>query len=330
MIANQSPLRGVLLAFLSYAVYAFSDASVKILHGAVPPYQTAFIGAVMGIAALPFIKGRGDRWTDMVATSNRWLWLLRFVCAAVGSIASIIAFTELPMAEAFCLLFLLPCFVTILSVLFLKEDVRWQRWAAVIIGFIGVLIVLRPGFRELSIGHLAAAIGGFVAAISIVGVRALGPSEKLLSLYGAALLGILVISGVLMLSEMTVPSGRQWLFLAGYGLLGAIGNVLAMMSARMAPASLVAPPQYSQMIWAIIFGYFIFDDGVDMPMAFGIVLIICSGLLTLARERKRGTPLPTPVLSTDTQAGLATSEAATSDAEAGAASSQAFPASANH
>ncbi|KAA0689553.1 DMT family transporter [Neorhizobium sp. P12A] len=320
MIATQSHIRGVLLAFLAYAVYAFSDASVKILHGAVPAYQAAFIGAVLGIVALPFIKGRGDRWSDMVATSNRWLWLLRFVCAAIGSIASIIAFTKLPMAEAFCLLFLLPCFVTILSVIFLKEDVRWQRWAAVIIGFLGVLVVLRPGFRELSIGHLAAATGGLVAAISIVAVRALGPAEKLLSLYGSALLGILFISGVLMVSDLTVPTAQEWLFLAGYGLFGALGNVFAMTSARMAPASLVAPPQYSQMIWAIGFGYFIFNDSVDMPMAFGIALIICSGLLTLVRERKRGTPLPTPVLSTDSQAALATTKAATSGNETEAAS----------
>jgi drug/metabolite transporter (DMT)-like permease len=313
MIATQSPVRGVLLAFLAYAVYAFSDASVKVLHGTVPAYETAFIGAVLGIVALPFIKGPSDRWSDMVATSNRWLWLLRSACAAIGSLASIIAFTKLPMAEAFCLLFLLPCFVTILSVIFLKEDVRWQRWAAVIIGFVGVLVVLRPGFRELSIGHLAAAIGGLVAAISIVAVRALGPREKLLSLYGSAMLGIFVISGGLMLSNLVVPTAREWIFLAGYGLFGALGNVFSMNSARMAPASLVAPPQYSQMIWAIGFGYFIFEDSVDLPMAFGIALIICSGLLTLARERKRGTALPTPVFSSDTQAGLATSEAAVAE-----------------
>lgn len=309
MTVNQSPLRGVLLAFLAYAVFAFSDASVKILHGAVPAYQASFIGAVLGIAALPFIKSPGDRWADIVVTSNRWLWLLRFVCGATGSIASIVAFTKLPMAEAFCLLFLLPCFVTILSVIFLKEDVRWQRWAAVIIGFAGVLVVLRPGFRELSIGHLAAAIGGLVAAISIVVVRALGPTEKRISLYGSALLGTLILSGILMASQVTLPSAQQWLFLASYGLLAAIGNVLVMNSARMAPASLVAPPQYSQMIWAIGFGYFIFHDTIDLPMAFGIALIICSGLLTLARERKRGTALPTPVVSTDNQAVLATTEA---------------------
>ncbi|QRM54606.1 DMT family transporter [Sinorhizobium sp. BG8] len=305
---SHSPFRGVLVAFAAYAVFAVSDASIKILHGAVPSYQVAFIGALLGFAVLPFIKAPGDSWLDMVRTSSRPLWLMRFACGAIGSIASIIAFTELPMAEAFSLLFLLPSFVTVLSVLFLKEDVRWQRWAAVIVGFLGVLVVLRPGFRELSVGHLAAAIGGLSAAIAIVVVRALGPSEKRLSLYGSGLLGTLIVSGALTVSQMVPPTPLQWVYLSSYGLLGALGNVMLMNAARMAPANLVAPPQYSQMIWAIGFGYLVFDDSIDLPMAIGIALIILSGLLTLARERVRGTPLPTSVVSADNQAALATTE----------------------
>ncbi|MBB4272836.1 DMT family transporter [Rhizobium mongolense] len=302
MSPTHSPLRGVLVAFAAYAVFAFSDASIKILHGALPSYQVAFIGSIFGLVVLPVIKAQDDSWLDIVQTSNRILWALRFVCGAIGAIASIIAFTKLPMAEAFSLLFLLPSFVTILSVIFLKEDVRWQRWMAVVVGFIGVLIVLRPGFRELSAGHLAAAIGGLSAAISIVILRAMGPAEKRISLYGAGLVGTLIVSGLLMLSDIAVPTPREWLFMASYGILGAIGNVLLMTAARFAPANLVAPPQYSQMIWAIVFGYLIFDDTIDLPMAAGIVLIICSGLLTLARERKRGTPLPAAVVSVDNQA----------------------------
>jgi drug/metabolite transporter (DMT)-like permease len=309
MPAIHSPLRGVLIAFAAYAVFAFSDASIKILHGAIPAYQVAFVGSAFGLVILPLIKSRDDSWFDIARTSNRMLWMLRFVCGAIGAIASIITFTKLPMAEAFCLLFLLPSFVTILSVVFLKEDVRWQRWTAVIVGFIGVLIVLRPGFRELSVGHLAAAIGGLSAAISIVILRAMGPAEKRISLYGAGLLGTLIVSGLLMLSDIAVPTSREWLFIASYGILGAIGNVLLMTAARLAPANLVAPPQYSQMIWAIAFGYLIFDDAIDLPMAGGIALIICSGLLTLIRERKRGTPLPSAVVSADSQASVATTAA---------------------
>ncbi|WP_337268886.1 DMT family transporter [Oryzifoliimicrobium ureilyticus] len=301
-----SSSRGVLIAFFSYAVFAFSDASVKLLHGSIPAYQIAFTGALFGLFALPFIKGPGDSWLDTVRSSNRGLWMLRFFCGATGAITSIIAFTKLSMAEAFCLLFLLPSFVTILSVIFLKEDVRWQRWAAVIIGFIGVLVVLRPGFRELSAGHLAAATGGLVAAISIIVMRKLGSAEKRLSLYGASLLGTLIVSGLLMISDIKVPSLTEWAYLASYGLLAAVASVALMTAARLAPANLVAPPQYSQMLWAIAFGYLIFDDKIDLAMGLGIVLIIFSGLLTLARERRRGTPLPTAVASSDPQAAVAT------------------------
>ena len=108
-----------------------------------------------------------------------------------------------------------------------------------------------------------------------------------------------------MLSEITMPTPAQWIFLASYGLLGAFGSVLLLTAAQMAPANLVAPPQYSQMLWAIAFGYLLFNDSIDMPMAVGIVLIIFSGLLTLARERKRGTPLPAAVAG-NTEAALAT------------------------
>jgi drug/metabolite transporter (DMT)-like permease len=305
MTSSLSPLRGVLVAFLAYAVFAFSDASIKALHGTVPSYQVAFIGALFGFAVIPFIKGSGDSVLDMVRTTNRTLWIVRFAAGAIGAIASIITFTKLPMAEAFCLLFLLPSFVTILSVVFLREDVRWQRWAAVIVGFLGVLVVLRPGFRELSVGHLAATIGAISAAISIVILRAMGPAEKRLSLFGASLLGTLAISGALMLQQMVMPTAQQWMFLASYGLLGAMGNVLLMTAARLAPATMVATPQYSQMIWAIAFGYLFFNDSVDLPMAAGIVLIICSGLLTLIRERKRGVPLPAAVASGQAQTSVA-------------------------
>jgi drug/metabolite transporter (DMT)-like permease len=306
MNAGQSSLRGVLVAFASYAVFAFSDASIKILHGSLPAYQVAFIGAVFGFSAIPFLKTGDDTWLDMVRTTNRPLWMLRFVCGAVGAICSVIAFTKLPMAEAFALLFLLPSFVTILSVVFLKEDVRWQRWTAVIIGFLGVLVVLRPGFRELSIGHLCAAIGGMSGAVGIVVLRAMGPSEKRISLYGAAQFGTFIVCGLLMASAFSMPTSREWLFLASYGIFGAMGNVLLMNAARLVPANLVAPPQYSQMIWAIAFGYLIFNDAIDLPMAVGIVLIIFSGLLTLARERKRGTPLPAAVTPANNLAAVAT------------------------
>jgi drug/metabolite transporter (DMT)-like permease len=161
---------------------------------------------VFGIAAIPFLLSPGERWHYAFRSRNRRMWLLRAVAAVTGALGSITAFTYLSMAEAFSLLFLMPAFVTVMSVVFLKEDVGWRRWAAVILGFIGVLIVLRPGFRALNIGHAGAVIGGFSGAMTIVLMRAMGGKERRISLYGAGLVGLILVSGVLMVPYFRWPT----------------------------------------------------------------------------------------------------------------------------
>lgn len=292
---SDSTLKGILLAFTAFAAYAWSDASVKLIEGQISPIESAFFGAFFGLFALPFVRKRNDDWVDIFRTTNRPLWLVRFFVSGIGAIGSVTAFTHLSMAEAFALIFLLPSFVTIMSVVFLKEQVGIKRWSAVIIGFVGVLIILRPGFRELSIGHLGAIAGGMSGALSIVIFRAMGPSEKNISLYGAGILGTLAICGIAMIPTFAAPNLEQWGFLAGYGILGAMGSILTMFAAKHAPAAVIGPTQYSQMLWAILFGYLIFGDHIDRYMMVGIVLIIGSGMLTLIREKQRHVQLPTSV-----------------------------------
>ena len=278
--------KGVLLGFMAFAAYALSDAFVKALRGSLPPYEAVFIGAALGLIALPFIKGRGDRWRDALQARRRDLYLVRAAASAIGSIAAVIAFTALPMAEAFALIFLLPVFVTILSVLVLKEHVGWRRWSAVVAGFVGVLVVLRPGFRALGIGHLAAIICGLSGAVSMIALRMAGPHEKRVSLFGAGIFGSMLVSGGLMLAEFHWPNPAQWGLLLGYGLLSAVGSVLLMLATRLAPANHVAPTQYSQMLWAVLLGYVVFHDRLDWPMAIGIAIILGAGLFTFVREER--------------------------------------------
>ncbi|MFA6230437.1 MAG: DMT family transporter [Rhodanobacter sp.] len=278
--------KGVLLGFLAFAAYAFSDAFVKSLRGSLPAYEAVFFGATLGLSALPFIKGREDRWREVVLAQRQGLWLIRAGASAIGSIAAVIAFTALPMAEAFALIFLLPIFVTILSVLILKEHVGWRRWSAVVAGFVGVLVVLRPGFRALGIGHLAAIICGLSGAISMIAMRMAGPHEKRIGLFGAGIIGSMLVAGIMMLASFRWPEPGQWLLLFGYGLLSALGSVLLMLATRRAPANHVAPTQYSQMLWAVVLGYAIFNDRLDWPMAIGIAIILCAGLFTFVREEK--------------------------------------------
>ena len=278
--------KGVLLGFMAFAAFAASDAFVKALRGSLPAYEAVFFGATVGLTALPFIKGPGDRWREVVLAQRPGLWLVRAVASATGSIAAVIAFTALPMAEAFALIFLLPIFVTILSVLVLKEAVGWRRWSAVVAGFVGVLVVLRPGFRVLGIGHLAAIVCGLSGAVSMIALRMAGPHEKRVTLYGAGMVGSMLVAGLLMLANFRWPDLAQWGLLLGYGLLAALGSVLLMLATQIAPANHVAPTQYSQMLWAVLLGYVVFHDKLDWPMAIGIAIILGAGLFTFVREER--------------------------------------------
>jgi drug/metabolite transporter (DMT)-like permease len=277
-------LKGVLLGFMAFAAFAFSDAFVKSLRGSLPAYEAVFFGAALGLTALPLIKSSSDRWREVVIAQRQGLWLVRAMTSAVGSIAAVVAFTALPMAEAFALIFLMPIFVTIMSVLVLKEHVGWRRWSAVVAGFIGVLVVLRPGFRVLGIGHLAALVCGLSGAISMIALRLAGPHEKRITLYGAGMIGSLLVTGLWMISEFRWPDSSQWMLLLGYGLLAALASVLLMLATQKAPANHVAPTQYSQMLWAVLLGYVVFGDQLDWPMAIGIAIILGAGLFTFIRE----------------------------------------------
>ncbi|MET0288983.1 MAG: DMT family transporter [Pseudoxanthomonas sp.] len=275
--------KGILLGFACYAAYSISDAFVKLLEGALPSYELVFFGALLMLTAVPFLKKPDDRWRDVVMAKKPAIWLLRAFCGAAGNLTSVIAFTHLSMAEAFALIFLMPIFVTVLSVMLLREEVHWRRWTAVVVGFIGVLVVLRPGFRALSEGHVAAIICGLTGAVSVISLRMAGPDEKRITLYGAGVIGPLVMGGILMLPSFVWPTAWQWLMIAGYGLLAGFAAILMMHSTRLAPVSAVAPTQYSQMLWAIGFGYWLFHSKLDWITGAGIVLILGSGLVTFLR-----------------------------------------------
>lgn len=287
--ARLMALGGVPLAFIAYAAFALSDASVRLLEGAFSPFQVTFTGALLGLVALPFVRTPGDRMRDVFSATRRSLWLARAIGSAVGGISSVIAFTRLPMPEAFALIFLMPLLVTLLSVLFLKEQVGPWRWAAVGIGFVGVLMVLRPGLREFDLGHGAAMVCALASAIVIVLFRAGGAGEKRISMLGAGLVGPLVLNGaaLLWLQAFRWPDGHEAVLLAGYGLLAILGQALLMLASQRVAVSRIAPPQYSQMIWAVALSYLVFHQSVDAATFAGIAVIIGAGLLTWAREQIR-------------------------------------------
>jgi drug/metabolite transporter (DMT)-like permease len=281
-------VKGVLIGFLSYAVFSCGDACVKALAGRLPIFEIVFFTTLFACVAIPVVRAPSERWRDMFRMHRPGLVLLRAAAGVLASVFSVYSFTHLPLAEVYSLIFLAPLFVTLLSIPFLGESVGWRRGLATLVGFAGILLVVRPGFATLALGHLAAAGIALCGATTVLALRALGPTEKRITVIGVVLLATLVVNGAIMLLDFHVPAPRDILLVALAGLCGGCGQMLLMAATRAAPANRIAPAQYSQIIWALVLGALFFRELPDATAFAGIALVTLAGLFTFVREEKRG------------------------------------------
>jgi drug/metabolite transporter (DMT)-like permease len=280
--------KGILLGFLSFGIFSCGDACVKALGGRLTVFEIGFFTTLFAFIAVPFVKRPSERWRDMFRMHRPGLVLLRTLAGVMAGMLSIYSFTHLPLTEVYALIFLAPLFVTILSIPFLGETVGWRRALAILVGFAGVLLVVRPGFRELLPAHLAAAGIALCGAVTVLVLRALGPTEKRITLMGVVFFSSLTVNGAIMLTDFRLPAPTDFLLVAGAGLCGGTGHTLLMAATRAAPANRIAPAQYSQIVWAVILGALFFGELPDATAFAGIALVTLAGLFTFVREEKRG------------------------------------------
>jgi S-adenosylmethionine uptake transporter len=285
-------VKGILLGFLAMAIFSFGDAGIKAIGDRMTVFEISFFTTAFACIALPFARAPHERWRDMFRMHRPGLVMVRVVAGIFAGLFSIVAFTTLPFAEVYSLIFLSPLFVTILSIPFLGETVGWRRALAILVGFAGVLLVVRPGFRELTTGHLAAVGASICGAATVLVLRALGPTEKRITLMGVVFVAALVVNGVIMAFDFHMPAPRDLLLTALAGLCGGTAHILIMAAMRAAPANRVAPAQYSQIIWAILLGALFFDEFPDAIAVGGIALVTFAGIFTFIREEKRGARFP--------------------------------------
>ena len=291
-------LRGIVLGFLSYAVFSWGDAAVKALGGRLPVFEISFFVTLFALIALPAVRPRHENWRDMFRMHRPGLILLRSVSGMTAGILGVVAFTTLPFAEAYALIFLSPVFATLLSVIFLGERIGWRRSLAIVVGFAGVLIVVRPGFRELQVGHFAAIAVALCAAITVIVLRTLGPTEKRITLMGVPLVLSLVVTGLLTTIEFRPPNAVDYALLLLAGVFAGIGHILILAATRAAPANRIAPGQYSQIVWAVLLGALFFGEFPDAFALMGMALVAAAGLVTFIREEKVGkaaVPVPSRI-----------------------------------
>lgn len=290
-------VRGALLALVAFGVFATHDVVVKYLGGLYSPVQIVFFSVLFGFPLVTLMLMR-DQTDGNLRPRHPWWTALRTAAAVVTGLTAFYAFSELPLAQTYAILFASPLLITVLAIPILGEKVRLRRGLAVIVGLVGVLIVLRPGETDLGPGHLAALIAAVCGALSSIIVRKIGAEERSVVLILYPMMANFVVMACL-LPFVYVP--MPLIDVGALGVIAAfafVGSLLVIMAYRAGEAVIIAPMQYSQIIWATLFGYLLFGERVDGGTALGAAIIIASGLYIVLREGRGAVSENRPVLQT--------------------------------
>ncbi len=281
-----SALRGALLSLAAFGLYATHDVVVKTLGLHYTSFQIIFFSALLSFPVVSVLL-LSDKTDGNLVPRHPWWSLARSVTGVATGAMGFYAFSVLPMAQCYAMLFAMPLVITILSIPMLGERVGLHRGLAVAVGLAGVLIVLRPGSAPLSWGHLAGLGAAVMGAMSSVIVRKIGKDERSVVLMMYPMLVSVAAMGLAM-PFVYRPMPVEHLALTGVvAVLGMCGAFLMILAYRSAPAVIVAPMQYSQILWAAFYGWLLFEEDIDRWTAVGSAVIIASGIYIVLRE---GTP----------------------------------------
>ncbi|MEL6586047.1 MAG: DMT family transporter [Pseudomonadota bacterium] len=291
-----SPLPGILLALAAFGLFATHDIAVKMLGGGYAVFQIVFFSVLLTFPLVVLMLLR-DEVSGTLRPKHPWWTALRTVSAVLTGMSAFYAFTVLPLAQVYAIIFASPLLITLLAIPILHEKVGLHRGGAVIVGLLGVLIVLRPQNLTLELGHIAALTAAFFGALSSVIMRKIGREERtaVMMLY-PMVANFIVMGAVLPFVYRPMPLGDLglWVLMAAFAFLASIALIQAY---RRADAVLVAPMQYSQIIWAALYGWVFFDETITPGTALGAGIVIASGLYIVLREG-RGQSRNSPVLRT--------------------------------
>lgn len=277
-------IKGALLALLSMGLYSTHDVIIKLLGETYPALQVLFFSALLSFPPIALLLLRDPTPATLRPRNPFWVGL-RSACIVISGVCGFYAFSTLPLAQVYSILFAAPMIVTILSVPLLGEKVGIHRALAVVVGLCGVLVVLRPGATQIGLGHLAALVGATAGAVSAIAVRKLGRSERTVILILWPMIGNFIVTGA-SLGFAYRPMELGDLALTGViAILGLVAGFLLILAYQAGEATNVAPMQYSQILWAVGYGWFLFDEHPDGATVLGAGLIVASGLYILMRER---------------------------------------------
>ena len=276
-------MKAITFSLLGWMMLPVMDGFAKYLSTDLPILQITwaryFFTVAFTLPVMFFFYNKQLVWSDKPK-----LQILRGLILLCANICFFYAISKIPLAKALTLAFVAPLIVTAFSPLLLGEKVGVRRWTAVIIGFVGSLVVIRPGFLEINIASLAALGTGVMYGFYLIITRKLSTSDNpLLTLLLTGLVGLVAVSGIMPLIWVN-PNLSQWSMMAGIGVFACIGHLFLILSLKYADASKLAPLGYTEIIPNVIIGYYFFGNFPDNWTFLGLTIIIISGIYISRRE----------------------------------------------
>ncbi|HZF27931.1 MAG TPA: DMT family transporter [Gammaproteobacteria bacterium] len=293
------PIRGALLKLVSVLFLASMAACVKYLGAAIPSGETVFVRGLISLVVLAFIAWRVEG-LHLLKTANLRSHALRSLSGTASMFCWFTALTLIPLADFTAITFTAPMFLTVLAMLFLGERIHAYRWTALGVGFAGVLIMVGPhlsfGGGSLGVGlSLGAAVFSAVAMMFLRSMSGSGGEHAITITFYFSMTSM-IVAAFTAVAGWPMPTAEQWTFIVLIGVLGVFGQLLMTWSYRYAEASMIAPLDYANLLFAVLYGYFFFGETPYVSVWIGAPLVIAAGLIILWREYRASQARAGPVV----------------------------------
>ena len=281
---TDAPLRGVLMMCFAVLCFATMNSFTKELRGELPVVGIIWGRYFFHFAIILVLFPR--RIPTLLTSDDKGLQIARSVLVLLATASMFVALGFMPLADAVAITFAGPLLIVALSALILRERVGPRRWAAVVVGFVGMLVIIRPGAGAFQAAALLpVAVAFFYAMYQIITRHLSHRSDPLTMLFYTALVGAVAMTAIVPFDWQT-PTAAQWGMLVAVGFLGGLGHYAIIKAYERSETALVAPFAYTEIIWATALGFVVFGDFPDLATFAGTAIIVASGFYVLHRERR--------------------------------------------